>query len=274
MESVQKIWKLDNTAKNALTLNYLKKGGEKMNIKKLLMGISLFSLVLFLLVSYSSGVKADDKRDDDRGDRNNQEDNNHNGRGFNPGKELSKSACGEKLGDPVINVSQKVQNDVDSGFAGNYWAFDYYTRNIKVWEITTPGEGTSGIYCAIVVYNGKFYAVPGQIGPGNNPVGALINTPTDAPVNGNMSGGYRDIITGNLRTTPINGWPINGNVGTTNYQCNLSGICPGIISWRDTYFSSFSLTDEPWWGWQYKGGSHGTWVNAIDVSQPVSGNIL
>lgn len=252
-------------------IKYLTEGGENMNIKRLIMGISLVSLVVFVLVSYSSRASASDKHSEDRGGRSNHEDKNHNGRGFNADKELSKSACGEKLGNPVINVTQKVQNDVDSGFGGNNWAFDYYTRHITIWQTSTPTEGNP-TYCAIVTYNGKFYAIPGQQGPGGT--GALIDTSTDAPVNGDMFGGYRDIITGNLRTTPSNGWSTNGNVGTTNYQCNISATCPGIVSWRDMYFSTISSDTMPWWGWQYKGGSHGTWINAIDVLQSVSGNIL
>lgn len=236
-----------------------------MNIKKLIIGISLFSIALLAFTFYSGSARADDERGNDRRE-NRHEDNNNNGRNFNPDKQLSKSACGNNLGNPVINVTQKVQNDVDSGFAGN-WAFDYYTRHITVWS-----TGIADAYCAIVTYDGNFYAVPGQVGPGNNPAGALINTPTNAPVNGNMSGGYRATITGPLLAVPL--WSTNGNIGTTNYQCDLSGTCPGRISWTGQYFVSGNTFTYGWWGWQYKGGSHGTWTNAIDVLQPASGNIL
>lgn len=231
-------------------------------MKKLILGISIFALVLSAFVFYSSSVRADD-RGNDR-DNNRHEDNNNNGRNFNPDKQLSKSRCGNNLGNPVINVNQKVQNDVDSGFAGN-WAFDYYNRSIKVYS---TGVDT---YCAIVTYEGKFYAVPGQIGPGNNPSGALINTPTDSVVSGPFSGGYRATFNGTLTSGP---WPTNGNVGTTNYQCNLAAVCPGRVDWVAQYFPGYTAFDQPWWGWQYKGGSHGTWTNAIDVLQPASGNIL
>lgn len=225
-------------------------------MKKLILGISLFSLVLLALVFYSSRAFADDESNQSRGD----DDNNSSN--FNPEKQLSKSACGDKLGDPVINVKQKVQNDVDSGLGG-YWAFDYYNRRIKVWS---TGENK---YCAIVTYDGKFYAVPGQVGPGNIPSGALINTPTNAPVNGDMNGGYRATITGTLLSSPT--WSTNGNVGTTNYQCDINANCPGRVSWTDQYFNPGYGFDQPWWGWKYNGGSHGTWVNSIDGN---SGNIL
>jgi hypothetical protein len=247
-------------------MNIKRKGGEKM--KKIILGISLFSLVLLALLAYSAHVFADDKRP-----INHDRDNDNNSRNFNPDKQLSKSACGDDLKNPVINVTQKVQNDADSGVAGNYWAFDYYTRHITVWQIPapTPVENGSSTYCAIVIYDGKFYAVPGQEGP-QGVSGQLINTPTNAPVNGDMSGGYRALITAIFN--PSGSWPKNGNVGTTNYQCDILGHCLGRVDWVAQYFPSYNYnTDftQPWWGWKYDGGSHGTWINA---STGNSGNIL
>lgn len=237
------------------------KGGENM-LKKVLLGISLFSLVMLALVAYSTHVFANERPTNRGGDN-----DENNSRNFNPDKQLSKSACGKDLKDPVINVVQKVQNDADSGEGGNYWAFDYYTRHIKVWQ-TATGE-KSNTYCAIVTYDGQFYTVPGQVGPGNRPSGALINTATNAPVNGEMSGGRRVTITGTLLGSPA--WPTNGSVGTTNYKCDITGNCLGIISWPGQYFNSNYLYNEDWWGWMYNGGSHGTWVNSSDGN---SGNIL
>ncbi len=225
-------------------------------MKKLILGISLFSLVMLAFVFYSTFARANDVNENNGG-------NNNHGDIFNPGGQLSKSACGDNLGNPVINVTQKVQNDRDDGQAGNVWAFDYYNRRIKVWS---KGGNT---YCAIVTYDGQFYAVPGQVGPGNFPLGALINTPTDAPVNGDMSGGRRATITGTLLGSPA--WPTSGNVGPTNYQCNINAVCPGFISWPGQYFSSGFTYNDDWWGWRYNGGSHGTWINSIDGN---SGNIL
>lgn len=225
-------------------------------MKKIILGISLFSLVLLAFGFFLTSARADDKPDNrDRGN------DNHNSGNFNPDKQLSKSACGDNLKDPVINVTQKVQNDVDSG-EGGYWAFDYYKRHIKVWP---TGNGK---YCVIITYDGKFYAVPGQVGPGNVS-GALINTATNAPVNGDMSGGYRAEITGTLLSTTV--WSTNGNVGTTNYQCNIAAVCPGRISWLDQYFNPGYGFAYSWWGWKYDGGSHGTWINSQDGN---SGNIL
>jgi len=267
----------------------------------------------------------------------NRPNDNHNGRIFNPDKQLSPSACGDHLGKPIIDVKQKVQNDADSGSGTpTYWAFDYYTRNIKVWPVgnwnvtgtwvsthtfegntythnntitqapnstltgsggwdgtkngsafstpntwvitsgssisgnaihfnyqytsvetcatngyvdaiiasdgsmtgtwhddcgsgrtgawtTAPGvaQGNDNNYCAIVTYNGDFYAVPGQGTPGNDPAGSLIDSSMNQPINGNMSGGYRATFTGTLASSPS--WPTHGSVGTTNYQCNITG---------------------------------------------------
>ncbi len=222
------------------------RGGE--NMKKIILGISLFSLVLLALVFYSTAAFAGE------------DDNNDN---FNAKTELKKSKCINAVGKPVIKVTQKVRNDIDSGFAGNYWAFDYYKRYIEVWS---TGGNT---YCAIVKYDGEFYAVPGQVGPGNNPSGALI----DSPVHGDMDGGRRASISGTLLSSPS--WPTSGSVGTTNYQCNIiTNNCPGLISWPGQYFSPGFTYNDDWWGWQYKKDGHGTWTNAIDVLQPDSGNIL
>ncbi|MGE5041269.1 MAG: hypothetical protein ACM3IJ_00005, partial [Candidatus Levyibacteriota bacterium] len=249
---------------NRSTVNmqgFFRKGGDFM--KKLFLVVFLFVFMVIALV-VSSNASADDKPS--------HRDNNDN-RGnssLNADSELTKSACGKRLGNPVIDVTQKVQNDADSGQAGNYWAFDYYIRHIKVWQTATGTEESPNTYCAIVKYDGRFYAIPGQAGPGSTSLsGPLINTNTNEPVNGDMSGGRRATITGTLKSSPA--WTMNGNVGTTNYQCDISGNCPGVISWPGQYFDAGYSYNDDWWGWIYKAGSHGTWINAISGN---SGNIL
>jgi hypothetical protein len=233
------------------------KGGEHM--KKILLGVTAVFLVVSAFVLYSKNVSANDKPNPSQ-NRNDHQVNSD----FNPDNQLSSTSCGKDLGSPVINVTQKVQNDADSGVAGNYWAFDYYTRSIKVWATSTVNT-----YCAIVTYDGNFYTVPGQIGPGNIPVNALINTSTNQPVRGDMSGGRRATIVGTLLTSPL--WSTHGSVGTTNYKCDITGNCPGAISWAGQYFNVGFTNTDVWWGWKYLAGSHGTWVNAISGN---SGNIL
>lgn len=226
-------------------------------MKKFILGISVIAVVICAFVLYASSVSADDFPKFFSGDSDKQS-------SYNPDNELSKSSCGKDLGEPVINVTQKVQNDADSGQAGNFWAFDYYTRHIIVWA--TPTENT---YCAIITYKGNFYTVPGQIGPGNTPTGALINSSTNQPVYGDMSGGRRATIVGTLLMSPV--WPTHGSVGTTNYKCDISGNCLGVISWPGQYFNSGYSNNDDWWGWKYTAGSHGTWINAVTGN---SGNIL
>lgn len=233
-------------------------------MKKLLISSSIILVAFVGLLFYSSTAFAFDwpnfgHRDNGR----------HFNGDFNTDKQLSKSACGKNLGNPVIDVTQKVQNDADSGVAGNYWAFDYYARHVTVWQIATGVESAPNTYCAIVTYDGKFYTVPGQIGPQDIPPGALINTSTNEPVNGDMSGGRRATIVGTLLLTPS--WTTHGSVGTTNYQCNITGVCLGAISWPGQYFTGGYTYNDDWWGWQYKGGSHGMWINS---SEGNTGNIL
>jgi hypothetical protein len=40
--------------------------------------------------------------------------------------------CG--AGALLLNVRYHVANDVDTGVAGNNWAFDSYTRTVRVWR--------------------------------------------------------------------------------------------------------------------------------------------
>ena len=165
-------------------------------------------------------------------------------------RELTASKC-NGVGRPIVNVRQKVKNDADSGFAG-YWAIDQYTRDITVYKTATVGT-----YCATVEYDGKFVSFAGA-SPNNT--GTIA-----AGIKGEMNGGYRStLFTGALLSTPL--WPTHGNVGTTDYNCDNLGNCPGRIDWTTKYFSTTSGFDLAWWGWIYNTQHHGTWINAISGS--------
>jgi len=165
-------------------------------------------------------------------------------------KEVSRKQCNAPQGKVVINVTQKVVNDADSGQAGNTWAYDAYNRHIQVWL------QQDGNYCAMVTYDGKFDAIAGQTSPGYT-VGTLSGNE-----DGKMNGGRRALIIGTLLGTPT--WRTNGNVGTFDYGCNSVPLCPGYVSWTDQYFNTgYSYTDE-WWGWEYNGPDGHTWVNSSD----------
>ena len=55
----------------------------------------------------------------------------------------------------MVAVSYGVQNDVDTGIQGNIWAFDTYTRTVRVWR-KAPGR-----FCSISSYHGTFSSVAG-----------------------------------------------------------------------------------------------------------------
>ncbi len=232
-------------------------------MKKILLALSLISLVVVAFASYSSKVFAFDwpnfgHRDNGR----------HFNGNFNPDNQLSKSACGDKLGKPVIDITQRVQNDTDSGFGanvyfpspvGNYWNVEGYTRHIQAWS---TGDTS---WCAIVLYdNGHFNAFYKQTGPAGTGI-------IGSDVEGEMHGGYRATFNGTLLSTTL--WPKTGNVGTFNYDCNLAGVCgAGRVDWIGQYFGpSYTGFAQPWWGWIYTASGHGTWINAFEGS---SGNIL
>ncbi len=174
---------------------------------------------------------------------------------LNWGSQINAGQC-PKVGKPVVNVVQKVVNDVDSGQAGNYWAFDNLTRQIQVWATSTTGE-----YCAEVSYQGKFDSQAGQISPGNT---GTLNGSED----GTFQGGYNATINGTLLTTPL--WKTRGSVGTTDYQCDLSGTCLGYVSWIGQYFNAGYGFDYNWWEWIYRNDNH-VWVNSINGN---SGDVL
>ena len=147
---------------------------------------------------------------------------------------------------PIINVTEAVLNDEDSGVGGNYWAMDNYSRQIVIRQ-TAPGA-----FCATVSYTGGFVTLAGA---------SPNNTGTvSAGVQGNYSGGYYATFTGTLLSSPL--WATSGSVGAVDYACNGSGTCTGYINYLDQYFTSTASFAQPWWGWQYFAGAHGSWVNS------------
>lgn len=164
------------------------------------------------------------------------------------GSKLSSPNCNTK-GSPIINATEKVKNDVDSGVGGVYWAFDDLNRQIKVWQMD------DGTFCALVRYEGNFTTIAGPSPQGTETVSDGWK--------GSFQGGYRAIITGNLLPTPT--WATKGFVGNVDYGCTKSGDCSlGYVDWVKQYFNHDSNTgfSQTWWGWIYHGGIHGTWVNA------------
>jgi hypothetical protein len=161
-------------------------------------------------------------------------------------KELSASSCSG--GPVVINVHETVVNDIDSGQAGNYWAYDDFQRTIQVRD---NGDGT---FCAIVRYEGEFTTVAGR-GPGNT--GNVA-----AGITGSFHGGYRATISGSLLWWPV--WSTRGDVGTVDYQCTAStGTCATAVDWVTQYFGASAGFAFDWWGWRYHTAQNGDWLNAV-----------
>ncbi len=172
---------------------------------------------------------------------------------LNWGSRVNAGTC-QRIGPPIINVSGKVLHDVDSGLAGNNWAFDDLNRTIQVWA------QPDGKYCAVVRNSGQFDAQAGQTSPGNN-------GPLAGDEDGTFEGGYVLIIDGTLRSAPV--WKTKGNIGVVDYACDINGNCPGYVSWLNTYFV-VSNYDYEFWGWVY----HGIQENWVNSSDGTSGDVF
>jgi hypothetical protein len=205
-----------------------------------------------------------------------------------PGSGMPQSSnltCGKgaNKGNLVVNSSEHIANDADSGQAGNYWAIDTIFRTIKVYNMGSDS------WCAVLIYTGTFAAQAGQKSPGSNGQNGGILTGDEV---GTLKGGYVAQITGPLDVSDSANWPLVGKVNKgkpVDYQCviNPDGStngCPGAVDWTTKYFDtsspSFTFIEDPW-GWTYVGhdgpGSpdpgtpDGTWNN---YSTGDSGDIL
>lgn len=157
----------------------------------------------------------------------------------------------------VVDVVYTLRNDADSGFAGNDWADDTILRHLRIWS------EADGSYCVQVADVGTFTTYAGT-----SPSGAST-----------VSAGVRGILDGGYVTTDVVGTfaptlATHGYVGTYDLQCDAAGNCPGTaISWA-SYFSSVTSSNAfAQWGWIYRAGRHGTWLNQDDVTAATSGDI-
>jgi hypothetical protein len=130
---------------------------------------------------------------------------------LNWGQSLSASDTACPAGSPLINVNQKIFNDIDSGVLGNYWAYDDIVRHITV--VSLGGNN----YCASVQYQGSFTTISG---PSPGGTGAVA-----AGVIGTFQGGYTALFTGTFNPAV----KTKGSIGTVDYECNAStGIAPAM----------------------------------------------
>jgi hypothetical protein len=168
--------------------------------------------------------------------------------------EVTKKKC-DTTGSPVVNITQKVVHTVDSGEGGNNWAFDDLNRQIKIYK------QADNSFCVLMDNEGRFDAQAGQKSPGNT---GILTGKED----GTFKGGYRAKIVGSLKENPE--LATKGNIGTVNYNCDLSGSCPGYFNWIDKYFSPGYKFSYEWWGWEYK-YKNLKWTNSSDGN---SGDII
>lgn len=136
----------------------------------------------------------------------------------------AKLGCG--AGALVLNVSYRVQNDVDTGVKGNNWAFDTYTRNVRVWR-KSPGR-----YCSASTYRGEFSTIAGW-SPGGK-------TQIPAGIRGTFRGSS---VTAFRGTFAPRGEQVRGALGLKDFACSSAdrkGQCTGTWDWLRVYFTGIS----------------------------------
>ena len=158
------------------------------------------------------------------------------------------SPCG---GTRVLDVSYRVQNDVDTGVKGNNWAFDSYTRQVRVWR-KAPGR-----FCSASTYNGEFSTIAGW-SPGGK-------TQLPSGIRGTFSGSSATTFRGKLA---IRGAPPRGFLGVKDFACTSAdskGQCSGTWDWLRTYFTGLTAFKYTKYTFTYKATENGkgTWSDAL-----------
>lgn len=165
-------------------------------------------------------------------------------------------------GDPVINITQQIVNDYDTGIKGNLWAIDTYTQDVKIWK----RPGTINTYCAEETVHGTFDTLTNRLSPGDKHITLSGNE------DGTINGRDRVTIVGTLKNNPL--WPTTGTVPTVDLKCVFYRNCPehSTLFWSDAYFEKIAegnpVTD--WYVWYMQSGNN-IW---IDSSKGFSGDII
>lgn len=182
---------------------------------------------------------------------------------LNWGARIANTHCEpDQAGPPVLNINRRVLNSLDSGFGDDiWWARDDYKQKVTVYPMEP------GTWCVVSSFQGRFHGLAGFDTPNDN--GQL-----SGDEHGSFQGGYHAVIEGELKPRTEFGWPARGFVGTFDYACDPDAsrgtfppVCPGSVDLFGQYFEAdYSLAYE-WWGWVYRGGRAGTFVNASDGSE-------
>jgi hypothetical protein len=165
---------------------------------------------------------------------------------------IANQGCG--AGTLVLSVHYRVQNDVDTGVRGNNWAFDTYTRTVRVWR-KAPGR-----FCSASTYSGTFSTIAGASPGGKTTIPAGIR----GTLRGSSTTTFRATWTPGLQ-------PTRGDLGTKDFACTSAdqkGDCAGTFDWLAAYFTSqdaFKSFKYVRYEFLYKAteGGRGTWRDAM-----------
>lgn len=165
--------------------------------------------------------------------------------------------CVPEGGTLIIDITQTVVNDIDSGIGGNYWAYDNYDRYIRVWDFDNHVDPLT-----IVSYNGSFTTVAG---PSPNNTGTV-----GEGVTGTMAGGYIAWFEASS-FDPL--WPTSGYVGEFDYEGDPeTGAAPGYVNWLLQYWDEYWDWSYVWWGWYYNACENGWWINSSENEGDITGD--
>ena len=175
--------------------------------------------------------------------------------------DIAKQAVPADGAELLVNVHFTVVNDFDSGFAGNAWANDSIDRQLQIWQLD------DGTFCARVSDHGKFVTFAGASPSGASTVAAGIKAVSSrAATSLRSSPGRLPRRCRRTATSAPSTWraptPTTARVHPTVRACSTP-----------SYFSSTSGAGLAQWGWIYRAGKHGTWLNQDDVAAADSGDI-
>ena len=157
--------------------------------------------------------------------------------------------CG--AGKRVLDVTYRVQNDVDTGVKGNNWAFDSYTRSVRVWR-KAPSR-----FCSASTYNGEFTTIAGW-SPGGK-------TQLPAGIRGTFKGSSVTTFRGALAAR---GAPLRGFLGVKDFSCtsdDRKGRCSGTWDWLRTYFTGLTAFKYTKYAFTYRAmeNGKGVWSDSL-----------
>jgi hypothetical protein len=161
--------------------------------------------------------------------------------------------CG--AGRLVLNVSYRVQNDVDTGVKGNNWAFDSYTRGVRVWS------KRGGRFCSRSTYDGEFTSIAGW-SPGGR-------WELPAGVRGTFKGSSATTFRG---TFAPRGAPVRGFLGVKDFACSSAdekGQCSGTYDWLRAYFTGIAGFRYTRYQFRYHATDNGTgtWSDSLSAGK-------